>query len=198
MPVLSGPSAGRVKHQGEVHSALAGPQWPRSPSLLAAQTSRQTVDTRKRIKKNRQLLSYHLSDTLGWTRGCSIPGQRPPCPLPLTTRELLHVIASWQAGSGLGLVGYMSQTMCKHYPARGKCLNYEAGMRRVTDGNAQRKGQESVGSGREVVGCWFPFKLIYFGRHSGYPGLVQSINICWNLILVHVYSSLQRYFIKCE
>lgn len=35
----------------------------------------------------------------------------------------------------------------------------------MTAGNVQRKGQESVGSlsapEREVVACWFPFKLIY-------------------------------------
>lgn len=76
----------------------------------------------------------------------------------------------------------MSQTMRKHYPAHGKCLNYEAGVRRVTVGNALRKGQESVGSpsvpGREVVACWFPFSLSHVGRHSGYPTLVQSINAC--------------------
>lgn len=123
-----------------------------------------------------------LSDTLGWTRGCSIPGQRPPCPLPLPTRELLHVIASWQAASEPGLVGYMSQTMRKLYPARGKCLNYEAGMRRVTVGNGPAQGPR---------GCWFPFRvwarsccllvpisLSQVGKLSSYPSLAQNINVC--------------------
>jgi hypothetical protein len=118
----------------------------------------------------------YLTRSVG--RGAAVfPVKGPLVPCLLLRENYSTLLHLGSQPLDLGWLVACHKTMRKHYPARGKCLNCEAGMRRVTVGNARRKGQEDVGSlsvsGREAVARWLPSSYL-----GGYPSLVQSINIC--------------------